>query len=445
MTFKQKALISLLDLIKGINVKNKYSSYYKSTKYSVDYIKVIQAEKLKDLLEYSCHKTKYYTNSTNKLNVSHNNAFQKLKEFPIITRDIFQSQSELFISNEYRRENLFRGSSSGTTGTPLVYYYDKNALSAGVAAAYTLWGMSGWRLGQRNVHIWGNELSIERWNTIASRAKNFLISQKNIAATLLNEPGNFENVVKKIVQFNPESIEGYSSSIYELAKYFKENNLILPGLKMVLTTAENLEEYQKDLIEEVFAPTGDLYGSGEVMSIATRPAGDDKYYVFDPHVIVETVDSGITGMKDILLTDLDNYAMPLIRYKIGDMIDELHEPEPDAKYPFTWFTKLHGRSSDIITLPNGKKFHPVNIFGGTLFRKFKGITRHKTRWDSQKLEFVFEVNSSEFKEKEDLQAALQRLLESYQCKFIMTFTDKIKPSASGKYKYLEIIKPQKQE
>ncbi len=443
MAFKQKLLIRTLDLVKGTEVSSHYSSFINASKQSKNSIETIQFQKLKKLLQHTAQHTKYYSHWINKLDFKTNSIFQTLSALPIITRECLQEETESFISKSYLSKKLFKGSSSGTTGIPLIYYSDRVALSAGVAAGYCLWEMSGWKLGQRNVHIWGNQSSIDRWNSFGTKAKNFLISQKNIAATLLNEPNNFQSIANRIIKFKPVSMEGYSSSIYELAKYFKENNLKIPSLKMVLTTAENLEDYQKELIEDVFAPTGDLYGSGEVLGIATRPVNDERYYILDPHVIVETIDSGIPGMKEILLTDLDNYAMPLIRYKIGDMIDELHEPEPDAKYPFTWFTKLHGRSSDIITLPNGKKFHPVNIFGGTLFRQFSGITRHKTIWDGQKLEFIFETKG--FSHEENLNAALVKLLEPYQCDFNITFTEKIESLPSGKYKYMEIIKPQNNE
>ena len=437
---KTSLTIKLLDTAKSTNINGWLKKYEKFKSLRRDQVANYQLSRLKKLLLYVNTYNPYYSNLFNqvKVDVETINSINDLKQLPTLNRDIIRDNFKDLLSINYSKNRLSMGSSSGTTGIPLNYFFDKHALSAGVAAGYALWGMSGWELGQRNIHIWGNQASIERWKSPSSKAKNFLISQKNIAATLLNNPNNFSSIATSVIKFRPISIEGYSSSIYELAKYFKENNLNVPSLKMVLTTAENLEEYQKDLIEEVFAPTGDLYGSGEVLGIATRPINDDKYYILDPHVIVETIDSGNPGMKEILLTDLDNYAMPLIRYRIGDMIDELHEPEPNAKYPFTWFTKLHGRSSDIITLPNGKKFHPVNIFGGTLFRKFKGITRHKTIWDGQKLEFVFEAKG--FIEKDSLHDALKQLLEPYQCHFIMTFTEKIEPSLSGKYKYMEIVK-----
>ncbi|MFW5793370.1 MAG: hypothetical protein ACOCWC_03730 [Bacteroidota bacterium] len=437
MTFKTFLLLKILDLAKGLKVQPKLSFYQRTKSWSRQQIKEHQENKLLSLFQYARGNTQYYSDILSKYNFSKGNCLSKITEIPILTRNDIQQNNNYLLSSQFRKEQLIRGSSSGTTGTPLIYYSDKHGTSAGIAAGYALWAMSGWNLGQRNVHLWGNQSSVERWEKKSSKAKNRLINQKNIPATALNNPANFEAIANDIIRFRPKSIEGYSSSIYTLGNFFKDKGFELDSLKQVFTTAENLEDSQKELIEEVFAPAGDLYGSGEILGVASRPAGKSKFYVMDPHIIIETIDSGVPGMKDVLLTDLDNYGMPFIRYKIGDMIDDIHEPDPNDKYPYSWFTKIHGRSSDIITLPNGKKFHPVNIFGGTLFRKFPEITRHKVIWNGETLRFIFETTG--FHKQDELTVLLRDLIKEYQVDFTMEFTEKILPSKSGKHKYMEIV------
>jgi phenylacetate-CoA ligase len=438
MIGKDMLLLGLLDFVKGTNVSSWYKFYRKSLLWDAGKIEQYRIKRLRQLLVHARQTTSYYAEILGGLNIDNIASIDDLGEIPLLDRELIQTNKHKLISTAYPVKKLIKGSSSGTTGIPIQYFMDRNGMSAGVAAGYLLWSMSGWNFGQRNVHIWGNQSSIERWNTLASKLKNRLMNQKNIASTLLNDTKLIEEIAQRILKFKPMSIEGYSSSIYTLAKYFKENNLRLDAVKHVLTTAENLEEYQKELIEDVFAPAGDLYGSGEVQGIATKPVGESKYYILDLHVLVETVESGIKGMYEILLTDLDNYAMPLIRYKIGDMTDAIQPPAPGAKYPFTWFTRIHGRNSDIITLPNGKKFHPVNIFGGTLFRNFDNIIRHKVVWNGQILHFIFEVSS--FRQDEAIRHALSSLLQTYDVDFTVEYTQQILPSAGGKYKYFEILK-----
>ncbi|MFW5803648.1 MAG: hypothetical protein ACOCWG_00285 [bacterium] len=434
---KDIGLMKILDFAKKTQIAKHFINFNQFLNKTPEEVHLYQIERLRSLLSHVQNTVPYYQNREDyKIDTSKISSISVLKRLPIINReDIREHQHEL-ISEFYSKKELVSSSSSGTTGIPIKYYTDKKGLSAGVASGYTLWGMAGWKFGQRNIHIWGNKTSIKRWNTLGSKCKNLLINQKNIASNLLDNFLNFDDIIDDIIKFNPKSIEGYTSTIYTLADFMKKNAIKIDSLKQVFTTAENLERYQKELIEDVLAPVSDLYGSGEVKGIAIRPAGENKYYIFDPHVILETTESGIPGMKDVLLTDLDNYGMPLLRYKIGDMIDEIMEPEENSRFPFRWFTKVYGRSSDVISLPNGMKFHPVNIFGGTLFRKFGGITRHKVIWNGSVLNFVFEANN--FKKGHELKNALGELLQPYQIEFTTSFVDKIEPSKSGKYKYLEI-------
>ncbi|NVO08498.1 MAG: phenylacetate--CoA ligase family protein [Bacteroidales bacterium] len=430
--------LRLIDLAKRFNTYDRYKEYSSTLNWSRDEILNYQNKKLKNLINQAYNNVSYYRNWMLNHNILPNeiNKSEDLLKLPILDREIIREQGKNLVAKNKKNKDLHLGSSSGTTGIPINYYQDSQALSAGGAANYVLWLMSGWKLGQRNVHIWGNSSSIKRWKSISSRAKVKLMNQLNIPSTLLNEE-DIKEIAEKIIRFKPESLEGYPSAIYTLAKYFKQNNLSKLELKQVLTTAENLEEYQRIIIEEVFAPTGDFYGCGEVMGIATRPIGDNKYYVFEPHVIVETIDSGIEGMKEVLVTDLDNEAMPMIRYKVGDLIDNLHLPKSDSKYPFIFFNKILGRNADIINLPNGKRFHPVNIFGGTLFRKFPEISKHKVIWNGKSLTLIFEVNG--MFDDTQLKKQIDELLQCFDVPFSIEYTSALPPSSNGKYKYIEIL------
>ena len=429
---KSKVLLKIIDLFKGEDVLSRYKFFLETLKWDRARVLDYQSLRFNQLIKHAAENVPYY-----KERLSGIKSIADLKKIEILGRDDIAKNESLLIDKLRPKSTLIKGSSSGTTGIPINYYTDKFGLSSGNAAAYVLRTMSGINFGEKSVHIWGNKSSMEQWKTLSSKVKNKLIGQKKIASTLLNDPAELEKISQEIINFDPLIIDGYSSSIYTLAKYFGEKNYKLSSLKHIATTAENLENYQREVIEKQFCPVSDLYGSGEVLSIAFRPAGDEKYYIFEPHVIVEVMDSGVEGMKEILVTDLDNYAMPMIRYKVGDLIDDVYEPA-NGKYQFNWFKKINGRSSEIITLPDGKKFHPVNIFGGTLFRKFKEIRRHKVIWDGTKLEFVFETDS--LFNTVQLEKEIRELLLPYKVEFKITVTGKIQPSESGKYRYMEIKK-----
>lgn len=435
---RERAILALLDIAKGTRIGHYFRHFDSTLRWNREELERYRLNKLKRLLESAERHSPYYRKLFKAVGFSAEDvkSLKDIESLPIVERDTIRDRGDEMINERIPKSKLFKGSSSGTTGTPITYYHDADGISAGTAAGYVLWGMSGWRLGQRNVHVWGNATSIERWKNRGSRAKNALLRQRNIASTGLDDPGLADAAAREIIAFDPVSIEGYPGAIFSLAQHFKAKGYSLRKLRQVLTTAENLEDHQRGLIEEVFAPTGDLYGSGEVLGIATRPTTDEKYYIFEPHVFVEVVPSGLPGMKDILVTDLDNQGMPFIRYRVGDMIDGLSQPDDDSQYPFAHFKKVMGRKSDIILLPNGKRFHPVNIFGGTLFRRFPTISRHKVVWNGDSLKFVFERN--EPLDDGKLNAELRELLAPYDVPFTIEYTFKIPVPPGGKHTYLEI-------
>lgn len=430
--------LKLLDYFKRTNVNYWYKFYNSLLTLSRKEILAYQSKQLIALLNYSFHNVPYYKDAFNRLNITPQNfsSIEDLKRLPILDRNLIQQNLDDLISTKFDKDNLIKGSSSGTTGTPIIHYKCKNGYSAGTASAYILWGMSGWNPGDGMVHIWGNSSSVERWKTLQSILKTKFFNQLNIAATDLYTQDDIERVYYKIKKFKPQTIEGYVSSIYTLATFVQNSGLPFNKVKQVFTTAENLSSNQREVIEKHIGPTSDLYGSGEVLGVSIRPTFQEKYYNFDPHIVIETIDSEIKGMKHVLLTDLNNYGMPFIRYKIGDMIDNIYEPGINDKFQFSNFTKILGRSTDIIKLPSGKHLHPVSIFGGTLFRKYKSITRHKVVWDGTKLFFEFESKDTTI--NVNLKSELAILLKEYDVPFEIKYVNKIKPSSSGKYKYLEI-------
>jgi phenylacetate-CoA ligase len=430
----------ILDIAKGTRNHKYLNYYYKTKKWPREKVKSFQEQRLQEIVYHAYNTVPYYRRVFDNLNIKPEQikTIDDLKKVPILDRDLIQKEKDNLISSKFNKENLISGSSSGTTGIPINYFFDKEGYSAGFGAGIFLWSLAGKVAGVKNFYIWGNESSIKRWNSTYSKIKNILVNQKNVASHLLNTPEGCVHIAKAIIDFKPKYIEGYPSSIYTLADYVKKNDLKLIGVKAVLSTAENLENHQRELIEDVFGPTADLYGSGEVLGMALRLQNQDKYYILDPHIIIETIDTEIEGMKEIVVTDLDNYGMPKIRYKIGDMIDNLYEPGKEDKIQFTYFKKIYGRSSDIIDLPSGKKFHPINIFGGTTLRQFEEIRRHKVVWDGHVLKIILEVNTENNKGR--IIKVIEELLSGFDVESEVLFVDKIFPSKSGKFKYLEVIK-----
>lgn len=438
MKLPSQTVLFLLDLFQRTSIRQKYNFFRKTKLWDREKIKSYQLKRINELLVYSQNNIPYYNNlfSENNLQVSEIKSLEDLKYIPCLTRKDIQKNLKTLVSNEYTLTNLIRSSSSGTTGIPISYYESKHSSSAGTAAGYFAYSLSGWQPGNKTLHIWGNPSSIAHWKTIKSKIKAAVKNQINLASTEFNNPENLHKMYKFIFSLKTECIDGYTTAIYELAKYMAGNNLHSLNVKNVFTTAENLSEIQRQTIEKYVGAVSDLYGCGEINGIAIKPIDEDKYYIIDPHVIVETEGSN-ENYKSILVTDLDNKAMPLIRYKIGDLIDNVCEPDIKDELQFSFFRKILGRDSDIITLPNGKKILPVNILGGTLFRRIGGIVKHKVVWNNRELTFHFETTNEFSLEKAE--KLLEKEFHDYNVPVKIYIEEKLKPDKNGKFKYFEII------
>jgi phenylacetate-CoA ligase len=426
------------DLVKRTRINSFYNEYLSCLSNNIEKIKKIQQEKLNLLIAHAWKNIPWYKKQLEDAGFRPGDYIdvKELKKLPVLNRcDIQENQDQMHWLTF--KGKIFKGSSSGTTGIPINYSQDINGSSSGIAAGHILMGLSGWTPGMRSVHIWGNMKSVKQWNKTSSKIKQRVYNRKNISSTLIGDSEQIRSVVESILKYKPEVIDGYTNSIYELADYLKRENIKIPSVKRVYTTAENLEDYQNELIEKIIAPVSDMYGCGEINGIACRPVNDSKYYIFDPHVIVEVDDNEDSEMKEIFVTDLDNYYMPLIRYRVGDMIDNVYPASVANGNPFTYFTRIYGRTADHIILPDGKKIFPINVFGGTLYRKYASVVRHKTIWTGEKLIFVFEINGDI-----DLGALdhdIKMSLNDLNVVYEIQTTKKLLPSANGKFRYFEKI------
>ena len=148
---------------------------------------------------------------------------------------------------------------------------------------------------------------------------------------------------------------------YLIYTYIKEHNIRFERkFDGVFPTAEKLNPQNRAVIEEWVGPVYDCYGSREVLGKAYQCKEQKGYHVIEPNLIFEAEDYE-DGKKDVVVTDLWNFAWPLIRYKIGDLIaGEFGGCDCDC----TWktFPEIVGRTTDMLRLPDGTVMHPLYWF-----------------------------------------------------------------------------------
>jgi phenylacetate-CoA ligase len=212
-------------------------------------------------------------------------------------------------------------------------------------------------------------------------------------------------------------------------------------MKAIVSSAETLWPHQRSLIEETFrVPVFDRYGCREVGQIASECSFHEGMHVSADRVLVEIVgETGKTAAPGeegtILVTDLDNYGMPLIRYDIGDRATARIDSSCECGRGLPLLERIHGRTMDIIHTPDGRRVG--GTFWTLLLRQRPGISRFQVVQDSPSGVTVYFVRGTEF-ESEVLDYFLAEIKKHCGADFQIDFVEKlsIEPSESGKQKLI---------
>jgi phenylacetate-CoA ligase len=189
---------------------------------------------------------------------------------------------------------------------------------------------------------------------------------------------NLMHYYRKISKFAPEEVIGHPSSIYTVAYYIVSRKLKPLNPKVVITTAETLLPYQRETIEKAFkAPLVDQYGCTEMAFFGSQCQSGTMHF-HPEHAIVEiekkreNPESQEQEYGEVVATNLINYAMPLIRYKVSDTV-HLEVGEKSCHPGFPVIKYVEGRVDDTIYTKDGRKIGRLS----PVFRSDKKISNSK--------------------------------------------------------------------
>jgi phenylacetate-CoA ligase len=422
--------IRALDMAKNLKVRQYYRAFLSDFKRSSADLSLVQNHKLKQLLQYLNKYNNFYQKRFKDagFDPESKSDIEQFAQLPVLTKEDIRLYQSQIISSGKNYKSVFKHSSSGTTGEPIQFYHHQQSESAGIGGVYAIYSSIGWSPGKRTFHIWGNPSSVKKWQTPKSRFKQKLLNQVNINAFDLGQRGNLEIVSKQILQKQPLFIDGYANSIYQLALYFAEKGKSIDYPLSIMTTGEELLASSRQTIEQYLGPVLNLYGCSEINAVAFQPSDENVFFILDSHVYLERDADG-----GAIITDLDNYYFPFIRYKNGDRISPPQKAISNSTYPFSTFNELQGRSTDYIVLASGQKIFPITLLGGTLFRRSGKVRRHRVKWNGQQLQITIEADDASI--KKEIETKLAAYLRAYNVPFKVEVVRYISPLPSGKYQY----------
>ena len=307
-----------------------------------------------------------------------------LESIPPLTREELLPLQKSIQQNGTDLSGVVKGSSSGTSGIPVSYYKDRSTIGMGKAALFFGQMQSGWYPGAKTANVWGNPKTVNiLWKRPASKLNAFLMNELRIPACNLNDPQELDYAVSTILEKNPTFITGYTNSLRLIAEHIANISSDF-RCGRVFTTAETLLTPTKNIIENSLGPVTDMYGCSEINGIAFQCKHCGLYHVTDPHVYLEYEPLEHGDGFSLLVTDLDNYAMPFIRYRVGDIVEPVQESSPcPSGTHWSSLSAIQGRVSQIIHY-NDHYLNPITYFGDSMGRMLNshltGLKGYQTIW-----------------------------------------------------------------
>ncbi|MEA1967959.1 MAG: hypothetical protein U9N77_07045 [Thermodesulfobacteriota bacterium] len=347
---------------------------------SKDELNDIQVRKLKSLLVHAGRNVPYYRALFKEgwINPDECNDLTFLEKIPLLTKDAIQTNQDALISINSNRKKLLKCRTGGSTGKGLVFYVDDFKRASVVAFRLRGDSWTGVSPFSRSAMLWAVEKSPGFFSALWKQTKEVASNQHVYDLWQLSQE-NVKQYVDGINRLKPELIVGYSTGLYMLSMLMEKENLKIFGQPKIISTAEMLTDQMADQIGRNISPLiFNRYGCREVGPLAmTCEAGG--WHINSDNVIFEVTDSlgnplnyGIKG--DVVVTDLNNFSMPFIRYSIEDMAS-LSSKTCRCGRGFPLISGMDGRSGEILMAGNGKLVHMSRIV--LYMEKFNSISLYQ--------------------------------------------------------------------
>ena len=327
--------------------------------YSYEDLEEYQCRKLTSLIKHCYENVPYYRNIMDRIGIKPLDirAIDDLHKLPVLTRNDVKENFSLLIAKNYNRSDLTLGHTSGTTGSPLEFLYDRQIC---LVKNVTDWRQKRWagiNPGDKIAFFLGRVVvPISRKKAPFWRC-NWVLKHKFFSSFHLSGD-NIGKYIEELQRFKPAALEGYPSTVYIIARFLLSRNKTLP-LKAAFTSSETLFPQQREAIEKAFeCELFDFYGLAERVMFATECAAHEGHHLNMDFGVTEIVDkdnqpvnSGELGR--IIATGLHNFGMPLIRYKTSD-ITSLKKQKCSCGRNFPLMEDVTTKAEDIITTYDGR-------------------------------------------------------------------------------------------
>ena len=415
----------MLDKMKG----GKIREYYDQIRYAWKEGSSIEEtdKRIRDLIAHAVRTTDFYKDYPEDI---------ALRDLPVVNKDTFRQQYDRFISSTYKDAPDNRVMcTSGSTGTPLRMIQNRDKIRHNTAGGIFLGAVAGYYIGMKEafIRVWVNNVRKSKFQLIQENM--IMMDSSRMDEKALAEM--FRTIEKKKVK----CLVGYSSALGELSDYIRKSGTDCSNcsVRAIIPISETMPEPVRRTLEKQFGCPVRAWYSNEENGIMGLQNEENEGYHIDTETYYyeilkmdcdEPAEPGELGR--IVITDLFNYAFPILRYDNGDTAVAVRK-EKNGRFKL-YLSELYGRRSDLIYDCKGNAVTPY-IITNNLW-DIEGVKQYRFIQEDVK-DYTIWLNGDP--EKMDQKEILGRIRPylGEEARIKVEIVDEIPVLASGKRKYIE--------
>jgi phenylacetate-CoA ligase len=359
---------------------------------------------------------------------------ETLSGIPILNKTAYRDHVPELVARDVPARRIYRGRTSGTTGTALPLFYSAATLTEEYATVWRLRGARGVRPRDRHF-TFGGQVIVPVSSTTPPFWRSNAYGRQTLFSIYHMTPRNLDAYVEAIHSCEARYVDGYPSALFLVARAMLEAGRPLEKgrLKAVFASSESLLAYQRETIESAFGTAvWDRYGSSE-FAVSMTACSEQNLHVDMEFCIVEVepqeeTDEYVTG--SLIVTGLANDVTPFLRYRIGDTGTRLKSACPCGR-PGDVFLDVDGRNEDFVMTPDGRLVGRLDHIFKAQLHVVEAQILQETR-DSIEVVFVPDYDFDSKREKDLLHEIRTRLGQEIQVR--LTPVEWIPREPNGKFR-----------
>lgn len=403
----------------------------------------IQKKRLTDIVHHAAAHSPYYRDLFSKQGFETENfSIAEFQQLPLLEKEIVREKIDQLLVEGAVKENLVVAKTGGSTGTSLTIYFDKQWQERRCADAMRSDEWSGWRLGMQTGAVWGNPPEPHGW--YEQFKQRWLYCQDLYLDTMSISPVSMDRFVDEWRRRDVDVLFGHAHSLYILADYLAETGNCGVFPKGIIATSMMLLPNEREIMEAVFkCPVTNRYGCEEVALIACECERHDGMHLNIEHLYIEFLrkdgSQALPGEDgEIVVTDLYNRAMPLIRYRVGD-VGRASVRTCECGRGLPMMDRISGRTADFLKKRDGSRVAGISLVERTL-TAIDGIKQMQIVQDSFDNLVVNLVKRDSYSERDGKRIELE-LKEVFGngVDVNLCFLSSIPRESSGKYRFSKCL------